>query len=111
MDAFGTLSPLETDVIARPSLTEQALLNRLRICSQVLTYLTCCGFRKEPGRELSRCACPPVPAAGSDLGRRVRLHCVHRPREAAVHGEEGRVPWFVHKHVCVEGPARYLLLV
>lgn len=28
--------------IARPSLTEQALLNGLRICSQVLTYLTCC---------------------------------------------------------------------
>lgn len=68
VDTFGTLSPLEMDVVARPSLTEQALLNGLRICSQALTYLACCGCA-------AAAACPPlapfwsrVAAEGARLG-------------------------------------------
>lgn len=53
--------------------------------------------QKEPGWELPRRTCPPAPAADGDLTRRVQSHCVHGPGEAVVDGEEGRVPWFVHR--------------
>lgn len=64
--------------------------------------------QKEPGWELPRRTCPPAPAASGDLTRRVQSHCVHGPGEAVVHGEEGRVPWFVHRHICAEGLVCYL---